>query len=109
MKIIIELDCTSFEDARNQIVGPGPVLSTIGELLKPATLHVGAEPPAVNRPNVSPGAPTITKIGAKAKHSALAGVGVGAFRNNYNGKLIEHLRLLWDRGEVKFDGKDFYK
>lgn len=57
------------------------------------------------RPNVDPGKPSITKIGADTKTSLLAGL----FKNvQPQAKYAEHMKLLWSRGEVKFDGKEYY-
>ena len=63
----------------------------------------------VERPNVSPGDSSITKMGQDMKKAMLAAVGSGAFKPNYDGKSLKYLQLLWKRGEIKFDGKEFYK
>lgn len=58
-----------------------------------------------NRKNVSPGEPSIVKIGSNTKEHILeklqAGFGV-------EDKYEEHAKLLWSRGEIKFDGTDYY-
>ena len=59
----------------------------------------------VARKNVSPGEPSITKIGEKAKEHILNSLRAGAQPAiMYH----DHLKLLWKRGEVKFDGKEYY-
>lgn len=60
---------------------------------------------APNRPNVDPGKPSIRKIGAEAKQSILGGLAEGF---QPLAKYIEHCKLLWSRGEIKFDGKEWY-
>ena len=60
----------------------------------------------VDRPNVDPGKPTITKIGAPAKALILEELRTGTIQPH--AKYAEHLKLLWARGEVKFDGQRWY-
>lgn len=57
------------------------------------------------RKNVSPGTPSITKIGAIAKDYILE-----ALKLNVQPppRYSEHLKLLWSRGEIKFDGESYY-
>lgn len=57
------------------------------------------------RPNVSPGASSITKIGAENKAHLLLMLERG---HQPEAKFSEHLKLLWSRGEVKFDGKEYW-
>lgn len=65
--------------------------------------------PPTPRANVSPGESPITKMGADMKKAMLAAVGSNAFAPNYKGKSLKYLQLLWKRGEICFDGKEFYK
>lgn len=62
------------------------------------------EAPAI-RPNVSPGKSAITKIGSETKAALLLDVGCN---KQPPAKYTEHLKLLWERCEVKFDGKEWY-
>lgn len=57
------------------------------------------------RPNVSPGASSISKIGGATKDELF---GMLARGTQPPAKYSEHLKLLWSRGEVNFDGKDWY-
>lgn len=58
------------------------------------------------RPNVDPGKPEITKIGSKTKDQIIQWLKDGTdIRADLYG---EHLKLLWSRGEVKFDGARWY-
>lgn len=59
----------------------------------------------VIRDNVSPGVPLIGKIGTNTKDEVLKLLGQGVQPAK---KFTEHLKLLWSRGEVKFDGKEYY-
>lgn len=58
------------------------------------------------RPNVNPGEPSISKIGTNTKEELLNSVRVGIPMNPH--KYSEHMKLLWKRGEVKYDGKEYY-
>ena len=59
----------------------------------------------VARKNVSPGEPSITKIGEKAKEHILNSLRAGAQPAiMYH----DHLKLLWKRGEIKFDGTEYF-
>ena len=59
----------------------------------------------VARKNISPGEPTITKIGEKAKEHIL-----NSLRADEQPAIMyhDHLKLLWKRGEIKFDGEEYY-
>ena len=59
----------------------------------------------IARKNVSPGAPNITKIGAKSTQEIIYALSHGL---QVPERFTEHLKLLWSRGEVKFDGTDYY-
>ena len=58
------------------------------------------------RKNISPGDPTITKIGSGTKGVILDALQQG--QQMPRPKYDEHLKLLWKRGEVKFDGEQYY-
>jgi hypothetical protein len=66
------------------------------------------------RPNISPGEPSITKIGADAKAfiltelKCIVGASTGRVPEHFGHKYKEHLKLLWKRGEIKFDGTEYY-
>lgn len=57
------------------------------------------------RPNVSPGESGIGKIGSKTKSTLLLTVKDG---RPIPPAWAEHMKLLWSRGEVKYDGKEYY-
>lgn len=61
----------------------------------------------MDRPNVSPGEPSITKIGAESKERILKWVREpGSYLDTT--KFAEHLKLLWKRGEIKFSGTEYF-
>jgi hypothetical protein len=60
---------------------------------------------ATERVNVSPGKSSITKIGSATKEELLTQLRQGT---QPQAKYLEHLKLLWERGEVKFDGEVWY-
>ena len=57
------------------------------------------------RKNVSPGEPSITKIGMNTEGALFGVLRAGG---QPEAKYAEHLKLLWKRGKVKFDGKEYY-
>jgi hypothetical protein len=57
------------------------------------------------RNDIFPGKPTITKIGTETKAALLHNLGFGT---QPAAKFTEHLKLLWSRGEVKWDGEVWY-
>ena len=59
----------------------------------------------VARKNVSPGEPSITKIGSGAKETIIHALNTGTPLGD---RYTEQLKLLWKRGKVKFDGKEYY-
>lgn len=75
----------------------------------PAAQKVDNEEIATSHPttrtNVSPGEPSIGKIGNVAKDAITATLGAGRQPAE---KYTEHMKLLWKRGEVKYDGKEYY-
>ena len=59
----------------------------------------------VARKNVSPGTSSITKIGSGAKETIIHALNTGTPLGD---RYTEHLKLLWARGEIKFDGEEYY-
>lgn len=57
------------------------------------------------RPNVDPGKPSITKIGGSTRDEILTRLRDGL---QPAAKFTEHCKLLWSRGEIKFDGESWY-
>ena len=57
------------------------------------------------RSNLNPGKSAITRIGTETKKELLSMIHGNV---QPDAKWQEHLKLLWERGEVKFDGKDWY-
>lgn len=74
----------------------------IGNAAEPEVPAISAP---TTRPNVDPGKPSIGKIGAEAKQSILGGLADGF---QPLAKYTEHCKLLWSRGEIRFDGKEWY-
>lgn len=59
----------------------------------------------VTRRNLNPGVSSISKIGGETKAAILLDIACGKQPPK---KYEEHLKLLWSRGEVKFDGQEYY-
>lgn len=61
------------------------------------------------RGNVDPGKPAIGKIGSGTKEWILGELKLEArVPEHFGAKYAEHLKLLWSRGEIKFDGEKYY-
>jgi hypothetical protein len=71
-----------------------------------ADLTPSVEAAPKQRPNVNPGRSSISKIGTKTKDDLLRELGLHGILPG--GKFEEHLKLLHNRGEVKYDGKEYY-
>ena len=113
MKIMISYQVDTVEEARS-------VMDAVENRGKLTTFRVHDTPDEVGtaaramynpsealapRKNISPGMPTITKIGTPAKEEIMSCLGKKMIPPT---KYTEHLKLLWLRGEVKFDGQVYY-
>lgn len=98
---------SSFDEVRSFV---GMKVTEGGKPPPPVIVHVKvAEDGSVrvpDRTNKSPGASAIGKIGTKTKEELIAVLKAG--RQPNHDKFGDHLKLLWQRGEVKFDGKEFF-
>lgn len=90
----VMLDIESDKPAVEAVVNTAWVNQSKDEMLMP-----------VPRQNVNPGKSTITRIGTETKKELLSMLHGGV---QPDAKWQEHLKLLWERGEVKFDGKEWY-
>ena len=59
----------------------------------------------VARKNVSPGEPSITKIGSGTRETIIHALATGTPLGE---RYAEPLKLLWKRGKVKFDGEEYF-
>jgi hypothetical protein len=100
---------SSFDEVRNFVgmrvtEASKPPLSATTPLVTPS---IEKQPTAPEkRTNKSPGASSIGKIGGKTKDEIIGVLKAG--RQPNHDKYGEHLKLLWNRGEICFDGKEFY-
>ena len=116
MKTMISFQCDTLEEAQAVLtacaaIGKEP--HACSKQYMDSKELVGVKPAAEDLPprkNVSPGEPSITKIGEKARAYLLNELKAGPRTTEYADfhKYDEHLKLLWKRGEVKFDGKEYY-
>ncbi len=74
------------------------------ELSAPVKVEVSVESD-VGRANVSPGVPVTSKVLISTKNTILCRINEGIQPGE---KYLEAAKLMWSRGEIKFDGKDFY-
>ena len=116
MKTMISFQCDTLDEARAVIdavaaIGKAPHACS-KQYVEPEEiiddtkiLHFrgGDDEP---RKNINPGDPTITKIGSGTKDLILDALRQG--QQMPRPKYDEHLKLLWKRGEVRFDGELFY-
>lgn len=86
---------------RDKIIDVRTLVLNAAPVLKPKP----DEPEPCERPNVDPGVSVISKIGGPAKALILEELAEGI---QPGPKFSEHMKLLWARGEVKFDGKEYY-
>lgn len=114
MKIMISYQCESQEEAQAVLsavaaIGKEPMACSkqyiepqeVGKLTEKEILYDFTPP----KQNVSPGLSTIGKIGTPTKEYIFEALTQGV---QPAAKYVEHLKLLWSRGEVKFDGVNYY-
>ena len=110
MRVMISYQCESQEEAQAVLsavaaIGKEPHACS-KQYIEPAEV---AAPQSVTRENKSPGAPTTTKIGSAAKEYILEALALSDKTLEEIGpRYSEHLKLLWSRREVKFDGTRYY-
>jgi hypothetical protein len=76
---------------------------------KPLVQPTVDDPLAQRRANISPGESSIGKIGKDNVDMLVKAVMDGNTKVlNDTDKWQEHLKLLWKRGLVKFDGEEYY-
>lgn len=118
MRTMISFQCDTLDEARAVIdavaaIGKEPHACSkqymdSKQLLKNTLELVGAKPVGEDLPprkNVSPGEPSITKIGTNTEGALFGVLRAGG---QPEAKYTEHMKLLWKRGKVKFDGKEYY-
>lgn len=113
MKYMLSFQCDTHEEAQAILaavaaIGKEPHACSkqymdSKELLKNTLEQVGVTPS--ERKNISPGTSSITKIGSGTKETIIHALNTGTPLGD---RYTEHLKLLWARGEIKFDGEQFY-
>ena len=113
MRYMLSFQCDTHEEAQAVLaavaaIGKDPMACSkqymdSKELLKNTLEQVGVTPS--ERKNVSPGEPSITKIGVNTEGALFGVLRAGG---QPEAKFAEHMKLLWKRGKVKFDGKEYY-
>ena len=113
MKYMLSFQCDTHEEAQAVLaavaaIGKEPHACSkqymdSKELLKNTLEQVGVTPS--ERKNISPGEPSITKIGVNTEGALFGVLRAGG---QPEAKFAEHMKLLWKRGQVKFDGEQFY-
>lgn len=104
MKTMISFQCETLDEARAVIdavaaIGKQPHACS-KQYVEPEELQKTEE-----RKNINPGMPAITKIGSNTEGALFGVLRAGG---QPEAKYSEHLKLLWSRGKVKFDGKEYY-
>lgn len=93
-----------WHDIRDKVVlarGRMPRAEHVEEKVSEPVLRTTAS----ERPNVCPGESSITKIGSNTKTDLLNDLREGRQPSD---KYAEHMKLLWERGEVSYDGEEYY-
>lgn len=84
---------------------PQEVASTSTDLT-PEQKKIWSKAPRID---ISPGPPTIGKIGTKTKDWIIGELKTKPrVPEHFGTKYEEHLKLLWLRHEIKFDGKEYF-
>lgn len=110
-RVTIQVTCDTAEDAQEVLARIARTHKTWDEQVDESkTTNTSARvdkimgsPP--ERENVSPGEPSIGKIGKDNVDTLIGLVGNGQQPAE---KWKEHMKLLWKRGLVKFDGEEYY-
>lgn len=116
-RVTIQVTCDTAEDAQEvlariarthktwdeQVDQTGPPRHGMTEAGTARVNKIMGAPP--ERKNVSPGEPSIGKIGKDNVDTLIGLVGNGQQPAE---KWKEHMKLLWKRGLVKFDGEEYY-
>ena len=111
MKYMLSFQCNTHEEAQAVLaavaaIGKEPMACSRQYIPKEELQDREAiDKVPVARKNVSPGEPSITKIGSGAKETIIHALNTGTPLGD---RYTEHLKLLWARGEIKFDGEVFY-
>ena len=121
MKYMLSFQCATHEEAKAVLaavaaIGKEPMACS-RQYVEPSQLSekelseiaaqgaTGINTVPHQRKNISPGTSSITKIGSGAKETIIHALNTGTPLGD---RYTEHLKLLWARGEIKFDGEVFY-
>ena len=116
MKYMLSFQCNTHEEAQAVLaavaaIGKEPHACSKQYIepkdlqLQEAMKNLGVSPADVERKNISPGTSSITKIGSGTKETIIHALNTGTPLGD---RYTEHLKLLWARGEIKFDGEEYY-
>ena len=107
MRIMISYQVDTVDEAKEVMaaVENRGKLTTFRVQDEPAEVFEAVKAEPIERKNVNPGTPLIGKIGTKTKDEIMALLKAGTQPPN---KFDEHLKLLWSRGEVQFDGTSYF-
>ena len=121
MKYMLSFQCDTHEEAQavlaavaaigkephacsKQYIGPSQLSEKeLSEIATQGATSINTVP--YQRKNVSPGEPSITKIGSTTKETIIHALNTDTPLGD---RYAEHLKLLWARGEIKFDGTEYY-
>ena len=110
MKFMISFQCDTVEEARAVVdavaaIGKEPTKTSrvIDDVEKVLAVSDDDSKPAA-RPNINPGESKMKRLSGQAYNFVIVQLGLGKQPEGY----AEHLKLLWTRGEVKFDGSNWY-
>ena len=105
MKYMLSFQCDTHEEAQAVLAAVAAIGKEPHACSKQYVEPEEIAKPTVERKNVSPGEPSITKIGSATKETIVHALNTDTpLGDRYH----DHLKLLWKRGEIKFDGKEYY-
>lgn len=111
MRTMISFQCETHEEAQAVLaavaaIGKEPHACS-KQYIAPEEIRATAKPfeSDSERANTNPGLSSITKIGSNTLEQVL-----GMLKDGHQppDKYSEHLKLLWSRGKVKYDGELYY-
>ena len=110
MKFYLNIESDSAEELKALFTALAATSAPASEAIvaAPAQSSIFPTPDPVNqapRANVSPGTPGITRMG---KDTAMELSNLVSKGLQPAARFAEHLKLMWQRNEVKYDGQDYY-
>jgi hypothetical protein len=110
MRFMLSFQCEDMAEAQSVLsavaaIGIKPIASRVIDEPDKLFKDEPTKPVPMQRANVSPGTSTLSRTGAIAVAEILRALNAD---QQPPAKYTEHCKLLWSRGELKFDGTLYY-